>query len=168
MHRILDLRITRWPIKLAYIVVVCLIRYPFLALLSAVGLHPLAVNIIDSIVLLAVIFLATRIFRGAGEPVTPARPWWQMTAWPKLSRRLGILLLVGTAFTLVFVVLTVTGVIEESASNRLTLGEWIASLVFNVIVCAFYLNSAIRQTRGGVTRPVSPAAPTFKPWSKLG
>jgi hypothetical protein len=41
--------------------------------------------IVLSLLQLAGWYLASRVFRGAGEPVRPARPWWRMTARPSLS-----------------------------------------------------------------------------------
>jgi hypothetical protein len=34
-------------------------------------------------------YLATRVFRGPGEPVRSARPWWRMTSRPFLSGVIG-------------------------------------------------------------------------------
>ena len=90
VRRALDLRITRWQSKLAYIATFIVARYAVLELLTVCRVHPLAINITDSLVLLAGIMFGARIFRGKGEQIAPARPWWQMTAWPKLSRRLGV------------------------------------------------------------------------------
>jgi len=42
-------------------------------------------SIILSLVQLAGWYLATRVFRGRGEAVAPARAWWRMTARPLLS-----------------------------------------------------------------------------------
>jgi hypothetical protein len=167
MRRILELRITRWPTKLSYIVVLWLVGFPLRALCESVNIDALAANIVDSIVLLAGIFLAARIFRGKGEEIAPSRPWWQMTAWPKLSRRLGILASVSNAFALVYVILIATDTQWADRSDALSLGEWIASLVFYMIVGALYLNSAIRQTRAGVVAPVAAVVPSFKSPTKL-
>jgi hypothetical protein len=41
--------------------------------------------IVLSLLQLAGWYLASRVFRGAGEPVRPTRPWWRMTARPLLS-----------------------------------------------------------------------------------
>jgi hypothetical protein len=43
-----------------------------------------------SVLQLAGWYLASRVFRGPGEPVAPARPWWRMTSRPLLSGVLGV------------------------------------------------------------------------------
>ena len=167
VRRALDLRIARWQSKLAYIAALILLRYTVVMVLAVVGVPALAVNITDSVLLLAGIILGARIFRGKGEQSDPARSWWQMTAWPKLSRRLGISVSIINALVLVYVVLLATGVAPERRSNTLTLGEWIASIAFNAVVGVLYLHSAIRQTRAGVVAPAPAVMPSFKSSAKF-
>jgi hypothetical protein len=49
------------------------------------ALHAEAGSIVLSVLQLAGWYLASRVFRGPGERVAPARAWWRMTARPLLS-----------------------------------------------------------------------------------
>lgn len=49
------------------------------------ALHSEAASIVLTVFQVAGWYLATRVFRGPGEPVHPARPWWRMTNRPLLS-----------------------------------------------------------------------------------
>jgi hypothetical protein len=167
VRRILDLRITRWSIKLAYIIGVGLVWFLLRALLRGINDVPISGQTLNWIVLLAGILLAARIFRGKGEPVAPARPWWQMTAWPTLGLVLGGVQSIGVLSSVFFIVWHVATYSWELGLDWMTAGQYAVDLVFNVIVFYLYLNSAVRQIRAGVTRPVPPVAPTFTPWSKL-
>lgn len=42
-------------------------------------------SIVLSVLQFAGWYIASRVFRGPGEPVAPVRPWWRMTSRPLLS-----------------------------------------------------------------------------------
>jgi hypothetical protein len=89
--------------------------------------------------LFAVLLLGARIFRGKGEPVGARRPWWQMTARQRLSRRLGIFFAVLTALSV--------GVLVFSFGHPLSRGsrpELILWILCAGVPCFLYLNSAVR------------------------
>jgi hypothetical protein len=105
---ILDIRIVSWYFKLAYVVGASLVGFPVFALFNILRL-PLVGNLASTAVTLAGIVLGARVFRGRDEPVTPRRPWWQMTARPLLSRVLGIIFLMTVISTLIEYVLAAQG-----------------------------------------------------------
>ncbi|GAA1751147.1 hypothetical protein [Agromyces humatus] len=146
MRRILDLRIVRWELKLLYVAVAYGIGYPIRALLFAAGAAPFVPSLVDATVTIGAFVLGARLFRGAGEAVAPKRPWWRMTAWPTLSKNLGILF----AFMAVsFVFLAVRAV---GAAQVPTVDPIIGALQFAVLAF-LYLNSAVRLTRRGIAKP---------------
>lgn len=79
--------------KLLYAVGVWAVGFLLNKILGAVPSTAMAV--LSSAVEIALFLYAARIFRGREEALDAARPWWQMTAKPKLSRVVGILLAVG-------------------------------------------------------------------------
>jgi hypothetical protein len=87
------LRIRPWYLKLAYVVVAAVLVY----LAPAIPVGPSGAGILRSVLAFVLILLGARVFRGAGEDVAPARPWWRMTA----AVPSGIVL--GSLFTLVAV-----------------------------------------------------------------
>ncbi|MFD4111770.1 hypothetical protein ACFWWU_37315, partial [Streptomyces sp. NPDC058650] len=103
-------RIVRWELKVLYIVVAWIIGYAIADLLSRLGAPGVALEIVNTLVNLAAFALAVRIFRGRDEPIDPPRAWWRMTAWPTLSRRLGILFAVFAAMSVISAVLSAVGV----------------------------------------------------------
>jgi hypothetical protein len=58
-------------------------------------------SIILSLAQLAGWYLATRVFRGRGEHVAPARAWWRMTARPLLSGVWSALYAIGIVASLI-------------------------------------------------------------------
>ena len=91
----------------------------------------------------AILLLGARIFRGKGEPVGARRPWWQMTARQKLSRRLGIFFAVLTA--LAVGVLVFSFYHPRNVASRLEVILWIFYAGFPGFL---YLNSALRLPPG--------------------
>jgi len=153
MRRLLDLRITHWGWKLAYVVAVLVVGPTPAQLGTALGSYEIGF-VIGTVVRTGLILLAARIFRGHDEAVAPPRPWWQMTARPKLSRRLGILFAVLFALNLIGVVLGVVGVIEPTPP-----AVAIASLLETGLFAYLYLGSAAKLRRLGIesTEPASAA-----------
>ena len=142
MQRVLDLRITRWGWKLIYVVAAVVIAPVPAQLGTSLGAYDLGF-FIGSILRIGLFLLAARIFRGRDEAVTPARPWWQMTARPTLSRRLGIFLAVLTGLNVLATVLQLLGAIGS--------GSTLIASIISVLECGLlaflYLNSATRLRR---------------------
>ena len=148
MRRILDLRIVRWEFKLLFVAAAFGIGYPLRALLFAAGAPTYVASIVDALVTIGAFVLGARLFRGAGEKVAPPRPWWRMTAWPTLSRNLGILF----AFMSVSFVLTAVRIVQAAIPISSIVDSSIGALQFAVIAF-LYLNSAVRLTRRGISKP---------------
>ena len=72
------------PARKALVVAVLLAVNVALALLFD-ALHSEVASIVLTVLQLAGWYLATRVFRGPGESVSAARPWWRMTNRPLLS-----------------------------------------------------------------------------------
>lgn len=162
MRRILDLRITRWELKLVYVISAWLVTGIPAWILFWLGANATFVNLLNVALSLTAVLFGARVFRGRGEPVKPERPWWQMTAWPKLSRRLGTLF---TAFAMILVLnttLEIAGVVQPAVS----LDVAIINVIQLAALAYLYLNSAVRLSRRGATPPEQRSkqtAPTFKP-----
>ncbi|AMM20102.1 hypothetical protein AX769_07895 [Frondihabitans sp. PAMC 28766] len=140
-QRLFSVRIQRWPLKLAYIVVV------YFGVGDGVGFGlrwlrtpELVVQIITGLLHLALLLYAARIFRGRYEEVEPPRLWWQMTARAKLSRRLGILASFGVLFAIVAFVVSFFVPPRDSVSDGI-------ALVDDAIRAYLYLGSAVRLGR---------------------
>ncbi|ANF32268.1 hypothetical protein A0130_11820 [Leifsonia xyli] len=69
------------------------------------ALHSEPGSIVLTVLQVAAWYLVSRIFRGPGEPVRAARPWWRMTNRPLLSGVLaavyGVLAVVNIGFSFV-------------------------------------------------------------------
>ncbi|KRE29062.1 hypothetical protein [Agromyces sp. Soil535] len=162
MRRILDIRIVRWELKLAYVVGAYLVGLAIATMLRALGTAEATIALVSFCVDLVAILLGARVFRGRGEPIEPARTWWRMTARPKLSWRLGILFLVlsvGSATRLVLLAIGAWPVGPTGADGDI-LG--IAVLVEYGLIAFLYLNSAIRLRRLGVPPPEPKFRPTVR------
>ncbi|MEO7016002.1 MAG: hypothetical protein ABI130_06330 [Leifsonia sp.] len=83
------------------IVVVVLLAVDAVLTLLLNPLESVAGSIVLSILQFAGWYLASRVFRGAGEPVARARPWWRMTARPTLSALWAALYGVGALVSLI-------------------------------------------------------------------
>jgi hypothetical protein len=159
MRRVLDLRIVRWELKLAYVVGAWVVGFSLSSLLQALYLPYVVIDLLLGWALnLAVFYVGTRIFRGRGEPIEPPRPWWKMTARPTLSRRLGILFVFGVVCAFVLGILSVAG-IDPSPREPTPLVYAIDAALFYGVLAFFYLNSAVRLKRAGV----QPLEPVFRP-----
>jgi hypothetical protein len=153
MRRLLELRIVRWELKTLYIVVAWIVGFVVADLLRTVGAPVVVVELMNVLTTFAPFALAVRIFRGRDEPVEPPRAWWRMTAWPVLSRRLGILFAVLVALGVLALVLAAVGVPEYQSVGA----DWIASAISGCVQFAvlayLYLNSAVRMKRLGIAKP---------------
>ena len=163
MRRILDIRIVRWELKLAYVVTAIAIIFSIGALLGVWGVAQIAGLLLGTLLDFAALLIGARIFRGRGEALEPRRPWWRMTARPTLSRRLGILFMVLAVLTAVSLVLTAFGV----SGVRTTVGDDASGSLAILAVLEYggfaylYLNSAVRLKRLGVRAPAK--EPKFRP-----
>ncbi|GAA4385000.1 hypothetical protein [Agromyces bauzanensis] len=160
MQRILDLRITRWQWKLLYVLGVLLAGWIVGGVVGAMGAPYLAQIIAGAITDVAGLLLGARIFRGRGEPVDPPRPWWQMTARPPLSRRLGILFLVLTVMSVATMFIAVFA--PSAAAPAADVPVVIVALLEYAAIAWLYLNSAVR-----LGLPVPPREPKFRPKVRL-
>ena len=165
MRRILDVRIVRWELKALYVVGAIIIGFVIAGLLRLLGLAEIGVSITATAIDVGALLLGARIFRGRGEAIEPPRPWWRMTARPTLSRRLGILFVVLSAFGLISLGLTAIGV--PALRTRLADGVSVSTTIFVALeyggFAFFYLNSAARLKRLGVP----PLEPKFRPAKTL-
>ena len=66
-------------------VVAVLVAISALLTLLFDALHSEAGSIVLTVLQVIAWYLASRLFRGPGEPVQQARPWWRMTNRPLLS-----------------------------------------------------------------------------------
>ncbi|SIN68796.1 hypothetical protein [Agromyces cerinus] len=153
MGRAPAFRIVRWELKVLYIVVAWIVAYAFTDLLRALGTPAVALEVVNTLVNLAAFAFAVRIFRGQDEPIDPPRAWWRMTAWPTLSRRLGILFAVFAASGLIFIVLEVAGVDVGTAAVPYGVTGSITMTLQFALLAFLYLNSAVRMARLGIAKP---------------
>lgn len=158
MRRLLDVRIRRWELKLAYVVVALLGAFVIANILSAAGLPDLLVPFIVTVFDFAAILYGARVFRGQGEPIEPPRAWWRMTARPRLSWVLGTTFIVYSLLLALGQMLDTLGV-----TGRPFTPDWIVINLLGIAEFAafgaLYLNSAIRLRRMGVP----PKEPKFRP-----
>lgn len=158
MRRLLGIRIVRWPGKVAYVFGVVVLGWLLRSLFDAVDVPALVAQTIGQVVDLAAIVYGARVFRGRGEPVAPARPWWRMTAWAPASWVIGLIALYG----LVSVVAVLVVPMPEFASAAEVPGglAWDLVLIgWLAVVAALYLNSALRLPRA----PRVDSLPRWKP-----
>ncbi len=151
MRRVLDLRIVRWQLKLAYIVGAIVVIFAIAALFRALGVPEIAVLLIGTLLDFAALLYGARVFRGSGEEIELQRPWWRMTARPTLSRRLGILFLVMALVALVGLVLAAFDVpaLRPADGDRLfVLVEILAVIEYGGFAVLYFI-SAIRLRRLG-------------------
>lgn len=67
------------------IVIVVLLAVTLVLVLLFDALHSEPASIVLTVLQTLGWYLVTRVFRGPGEPVAAARPWWRMTNRPLLS-----------------------------------------------------------------------------------
>lgn len=154
MRRLLDLRIVRWELKTLYIVVAWIVGFVVAELLRTLGAPVVVVELANILTTFAPFALAVRIFRGRDEPVEPPRAWWRMTAWPALSRRLGILFAVLAAFGVLVLLLAAAGVAVYQPTADGGVATLVSGCVQFAVLAFLYLNSAIRMSRLGISKPV--------------
>lgn len=161
LTRLLSVRIVRWELKLAYVVGTWIVGWALVVLVDALG-TPAFASLVFNYALNAVTFYyATRVFRGKGEPLEPARQWWRMTAWRPLSLRLGILFLAAALISVPGIVLGALGL--PYGRQIATWQTWTEVTAIYVTLAYLYLNSASRLKRASIQRPESDVKLTPKP-----
>ena len=151
LTRLLSVRIVRWELKLAYVVGTWIVGWVLVVLVDALGTPAFASLLFNFALNAAIFYYATRVFRGKGEALEPARQWWRMTAWRPLSLRLGILCLAAALISVPGIPL---GALSLPYGRQI--GTWLdwAEVTATYGALAFlYLNSAIRLKRAGIQRP---------------
>lgn len=119
------------PVQKTVVVVVLLAINAALALaLNALRWEPGSIAL--SILQLIGWYLVSRVFRGAGEPVAAARPWWRMTARPLLS---GVL---GAGYLLVALVNLVLSMIGYGSASGTV------SVLVELVLAALFLTTFVR------------------------
>lgn len=153
MRRILDFRIVRWEFKMLYVAVAWIAGVVIANALAALGVSAIVTALVNLITLAGPFALAVRIFRGQGEPVDPPREWWRMTAWPTLSRRLGIAFVLVALLGLFSVAITLAGVTTSRLDGPMVLATTVSGTFESVLLAFLYLNSAVRLRRAGIAKP---------------
>ena len=90
--------------------------------------------------------LGTRCFRGDGEPITPPRPWWKLTARPTVGWILAALLLLQSVW-----------ILTSSLAEPGAAGSVLVAAVYS-IAAALFVHSSIRL-RAERTRANALASP---------
>lgn len=130
------------PVQKTVVVVVLLAINAVLALaLNALRWEPGSIAL--SILQLIGWYLVSRVFRGPGEPVAAARPWWRMTARPLLS---GVL---GAGYLLVALVNLVLSVVGFGSASGTV------SVLVELVLAALFLTTFVRLRALG-TAPRTP------------
>lgn len=145
MHSLFSFRIVGWWRKLVYVLVAYGIGFAIVWMLRNAGADTAAISV-GTVLNLAAFLYGARVFRTPDEPRSPARPTWQMTARPTLSRRLGVLFVIGAAVELPGIVLASMGLGATQAEvNRIVSDA--QSLILNTILAVLYLRSARHLSR---------------------
>jgi hypothetical protein len=113
-------------------VIAALVGVSLLLTLLLDALHSEPGSIVLTVLQVLAWYLATRMFRGPGESVHGARPWWRMTNRPLLS---GVLAAVYAATALVNLVFSAAGF--GSAAG------WV-SIAAEVLLAALFATSWVR------------------------
>lgn len=114
------------------IVIAVLVALDIVLALVLDALHSEAGSIVLTVLQTAGWYLATRVFRGPGESVQAARPWWRMTNRPLLSSVLGALYAVSAVGNAVF-----------SFAGYGSASGWV-SILGQAALAALFLGSAAR------------------------
>jgi len=141
LPRGIDMRFTTPARKALVVPVLLAVNLAFALLFDA--LHSEAASIVLTVLQVAGWYLVTRVFRGPGESVRAARPWWRMTNRPLLS---GVL---GAGYALLAVVN-----IGFSLAGYGSLSGTV-SILAEVVLAALFLNSyaSLRPRRGTPVEP---------------
>jgi len=146
-------RISAWYFKLLYIVVGYAAGYLIARLVGMLHLGFVPLLLLTVATHGALLWSATRIFRGTNENYLAPRAWWRMTSKPTLSRRLGILWTVLASFSLLGTIVE-RFLVAVRFDQELMLG--VVALEYAALAY-LYLNSAVRQKRQLELQGVEPA-----------
>jgi hypothetical protein len=169
MRRLLRVRITRWQYKLLYAISAYTAARLVVWFVSMIGVSWVISEIFSFALNAAFVLYAARVFRGKYEVIAPVRPWWKMTSRAKLSKRVGVLLIVTVALLLLvgvgslFFHLPRSVVLLDSSRSVV---ELVDAVVFYGGFAYMYLNSAVRL-KASETPEVKPNNPnaglTYRP-----
>ena len=136
------------PARKAGLIAVLLAVNVALALLFD-ALHSEAASIVLTALQVAGWYLVTRMFRGPGESVRAARPWWRMTNRPLLSGVFGV----------GYAVLAVVNIGFSLAGYGSLSGT--VSILAELVLAALFLNSfaCLRPRRAAPEQPVARQQP---------
>jgi len=140
---------TRW--KIAYFAITYLASVALVRILAAFALPTAADASINALLSAAMFLGAARAFRGRGEAVIPARPWWRMTARPKASLMLAIVLIAVTVALLI----PRSGIADGISAVQ------VANAIVGAIFAALFFTSWVRLRRN---RPPGWQAPMSAEW----
>jgi hypothetical protein len=148
----LRIRRTRW--KVLYTAGAVVLIFTANALLLPRVLPGLLALIAGDLLVMAVFFIGTRSFRGAGEPVAPPRALWRMTSKPRS----------GFVIASLFVV-SATGNVFSSITRPVDeLPAYVLSGIVDASLALLYLRSSVRLTRNPPETVAEPMAlPKWKP-----
>jgi hypothetical protein len=131
-------RLRPWPVKLAYVAASAAAVYLVAAIPVGVG----GGGILRSGLAFVLILLGTRLFRGAGEEVAPARPWWRMTGGVQSGIVLGALFaFVAIVSATGYVGITLSTLIKQGTTN---LPALLVNTVLAGILSYLYFRSSRR------------------------
>jgi hypothetical protein len=114
------------------VVIAVLVAVSGLLTLLFDALHSDTGSIVLTVLQVVAWYLASRMFRGPGEPVRAARPWWRMTNRPLLS---GVLAAVYGLAALVNIGFSFAGFGSLSGT---------VSILAELVLCALFANSYLR------------------------
>ena len=141
-------RITTWWGKLLYAVGAWCLSALLIRVLMAANGDSVAWTIVGPGTDLAIVLVGARIFRGTNELRDAPRPWWQMTARAKLSRRLGILFIVLTGWMVLGMLAWLFPLSpRERAHTPTAYVGAVASAVEFLILAVLYVTSGRRLKR---------------------
>jgi hypothetical protein len=132
------MRLTKFPQKLAYVIVARIVTYlvdSSARFVPAVWAGPLL--LLETALIVAFVVVGVRSFRGEVELVAPPRPWWRWTGRPKAGFWLATLF---TANAVLLVANATRGGFGLS-------GYGVFFCVALLVIAGFYLNSSIQLLR---------------------
>jgi hypothetical protein len=158
---LLTLRLTTAGMKWLYVLAAWSSGLPFPWSLPDHPVFDVFASLVGAVLTVVGVWYGTRVFRGPGEPIAPARAWWRWTAWPTASWWL----------TILFVWLEIALVINMVRMKEPAILDLVADALFALslaVLALGYLISAVRLTATGVRKPLLPARRTLQTPPKLG
>jgi hypothetical protein len=160
VNQVLDLRITRWQMKLLYAIIAYGVVFVIARVPDLVGAPTLVGSIAAAVFSVVAILLGARIFRVKGEEIAPPRAWWRMTGRAKLSRRIATLAIIGVVFITLDVIVTVVyaslpiSARHTHPQSLSSIPELVVIAIEYAIVAALYVNSAKRLQNEKLLEPI--------------